>query len=170
MIKQNPDNICPQDIFDRQKLLEVQYYSFDDELHDGQIIVHEELARDVTDLFTLVKDTKFPITSVIPISEFDWDDDLSMDADNTSGFNYRTVSGTNRLSNHAYGRAIDINPRLNPYFTEGRVSPQDATYDPSKRGTITADSEITLFLKERGWEWGGDWDTPKDYQHFQKPI
>jgi peptidoglycan LD-endopeptidase CwlK len=98
-----------------------------------------------------------------------------MMANNTSGFNYRMIAGTERLSNHARGRAIDINPLLNPCIRGDFVQPAGAAYDPSRPGTLTTDSPVTQFLKARGWIWGGDWASGrdgkplKDYQHFEKP-
>ena len=169
-IKQNPQAPCPKIILRRQIVVNVSYYSFDDKTHRGQIIVAKDLAQDVKDVFKLLLQEKFPISSVIPISEFWWDDELSMRANNSSGFNYRTITGTNRLSNHAYGRAIDINPLLNPYVKEGIVKPHGATYRLDEPGTITSNSKITSFLKQRGWTWGGDWKDRKDYQHFEKPL
>ena len=107
---------------------------------------------------------------MIPISDsqFQGSDELSMKANNTSGFNYRNISGTQKRSNHALGRAIDINPLLNPYIKDGTTQPTGAIYDSKRPGTITADSPVVIFLIERGWQWGGHWTDRKDYQHFEK--
>lgn len=169
----NPQNPCPQNILMRQKIVDVTYVSFDGSVHQGQIVVDEDLVKDVQDAFALLLHEEFPITSVIPISDprFHWDDNLSMKANNSSGFNYRLVANTARMSNHAYGRAIDINPKLNPFVSRsGETSPEGAIWDPVKPGTITADSSIVRFFLSRGWEWGGNWTDRKDYQHFQKPL
>jgi hypothetical protein len=132
----------------------------------------------VNELFEAIFADGFPIATAIPIADlqFEWDDDRSMAANNTSGFNYRPMTGSgidgspgaSRLSPHALGRAIDINPLLNPYIKGGVIKPEGAAYDPTRSGTITADSFIVKFLKERGWTWGGDWMSLKDYQHFEK--
>lgn len=169
-LKQNPDFVCPVNIISCQRILEVQYYSFDNKIHQGQIIVHEEVVKDVIDAFRMIFEVKFPITSVIPIADprYHWDDELCMQANNSSGFNYRTIAGTDKLSNHAYGKAIDINPRLNPFIMGDFVQPKNAIYNINEPGTITRDSIIFSFFKERGWEWGGDWEDRKDYQHFEK--
>jgi peptidoglycan LD-endopeptidase CwlK len=172
-LKQNPNMVCPEEILARQRVIQVSYVSFDKELHIGQIVVDVDLINDVQDVFELLKEEQFPIASVIPISDpqFHWDDDLSMKANNASGFNYRMIMETKRLSNHAYGRAIDINPAINPYITKsGRVIPEGATYNTSKPGTISKDSKLIQFLKTRGWVWGGDWEDRKDYQHFEKSL
>lgn len=171
-IKQNPALPCPPDILARQKLITVRYYSFDGNIHQGQIVVDEDLVTDVKDAFILLLQEKFPITSVIPIADpkFYWDDILSMKADNSSGFNYRVKTVGKELSNHAFGRAIDINPFINPYISRtGVVIPHGALYDTTKPGAIIADSMIVKFFLSRGWEWGGNWTDRKDYQHFQKP-
>lgn len=173
-LRQNPAAPCPQEILDRQVLVEVDFYDFDGEMAEGVIVVDRDLARDVNDLFEKIFDDGFPIASAIPVADlqFEWDDERSMRANNTSGFNYRAVTGEagagDRLSPHALGRAIDINPLLNPYIKGDVVKPDGAAYNPSVPGTITADSFIVQFLKERGWTWGGDWMSLKDYQHFEK--
>jgi len=171
-LRQNPHLLCPLEILNRQVLLDVLYFSFDGKLHKGQIVIDENLATDVLDGFTLIKKMKFPIASVIPIadSHFHWDDQISVKANNSSGFNYRNILKTTKLSSHSYGRAIDINPKLNPYVRSDLVSPKGAVYDPSQSGTIVSGDRIVTFFKERDWEWGGDWDDRKDYQHFQKLV
>src|SRR3989442_2933819 len=117
-LKQNPDFLCPEEIIVCQQVIEVLYYSFDGKLHQGQIVVHEELVEDIRNIFKVILEERFPLTSVIPVADprFHWDDGLSIQANNSSGFNYRTKTLKNELSNHAYGRAVDLNPRLNPYI------------------------------------------------------
>jgi hypothetical protein len=92
-----------------------------------------------------------------------------MEADNTSAFNYREVTGGGRLSNHAYGRAIDINTFENPYVKGDIVLPNGSHYDPKVAGTFDADSVIVREFLRLGWAWGGNWTSPRDYQHFEKP-
>jgi hypothetical protein len=90
---------------------------------------------------------------------------------NTSAFNYRKVAGKNSLSNHSFGIAIDINPFQNPaIYSDGNISPKGASYDTKKAGTIDEKSFITIEFKKLGWTWGGDWNSLKDYQHFQKVM
>jgi len=168
---QNPALLCPQEILDHQVLFPVQFHSFDGQIHQGQIMLDTDLRNDIEELFELILKEKFPIQSAIPIAHpiFHWDDELSMEANNTSAFNYRYISGTSKLSNHAFGKAIDINPLQNPFIKDGIVHPQGAIYNTTKPGTIIADSFIVVFMKSRGWAWGGDWDNnKKDYQHFAK--
>ncbi|MDO8664201.1 MAG: M15 family metallopeptidase [Candidatus Liptonbacteria bacterium] len=173
-LEQNPVFICPPEILERQKVLEVVYYSFDGKLHRGHVVVDNDLSQDISEVFDLMREIKFPVTSSIPIADkrFKWDDNVSTEADNSPGFNYRMILNTNRLSNHSFGRAIDINPRLNPYFPKigAEALPKGAIYDISKPGTLFASSEIVLLFKKMGWTWGGNWTDRKDYQHFEKPL
>ena len=157
----------PNEIRDVLALIEVRYLSFDGEVHEGQLVVHAGIAGEVQLIFSELLEKRFPIARVIPVVAYGWDDDASMAANNTSAFNYRLIRGTDRLSNHSYGRAIDINPAFNPCTQyDGEVVPCGACYDATRPGTVTADS-ASLF-KSRGWEWGGEWLPRKDWQHFQK--
>jgi hypothetical protein len=140
------------------------------------MVLDKDLVRDVKKVFDVALKEKFPIKSVIPISDMRfrkngrWDDDLSMAAGNSSSFNYREITGGGRLSNHAYGRAVDLNTFQNPYI-KGKISlPSGAKYDPTAPGTFTADSPIVKTFISLGWAWGGNWKSPTDYQHFEKPI
>jgi hypothetical protein len=71
---------------------------------------------------------------------------------------------------HANGLAIDINPKQNPYVKNGKSIPAGSEYKLNNMGTIEPDSKIVKVFKEKGWVWGGDWKSLKDYQHFQKNI
>ncbi len=162
---------APAEILEAQVSLTVKYIDPSGNARDGVMVVHRDVAHDVRALFDEMYERRFPLTRVTPASnpEFDWDDAKMMAADNSSGFNYRRIAGTDRLSYHAFGRAIDLNPALNPYIRDGRIEPPGATYDLGKPGTIGPDSFIVEFLESRGWTWGGRWTDPIDYQHFQKP-
>ncbi len=94
--------------------------------------------------------------------------DRAASLNNSSGFNYRNITGGDQLSMHAFGRAIDLNPARNPYVREGRILPEGAAYDPSISGTITPTCELVSFFKRKAWVWGGDWMDKKDYMHFEK--
>ncbi len=160
---------APRNIIDSLVLIDVFYYSFDKKLHKGQILIHKELANEITEIFEMIKTIKFPIAKAIPISAFNWSDIASMEANNTSSFNYRTIAGTNRLSLHARGRAIDINPLFNPVVYEnGRIEPKNSNYDPKVLGTFYPTHPVVLEFKSLGWRWGGDFKTYKDYHHFDK--
>jgi len=157
------------EICDSLALVDVEYLSFDGFVHAGQIVVHKDLVADVKELFASLLSMQFPIQSAVPILAYGWDDEKSMLANNSSAFCYRPVMGTDRLSNHSYGRALDINPLLNPYFAkDGNIYPAGATYNPLVPGTIASNDAVVALFREKGWEWGGDWEAVKDYQHFQK--
>lgn len=170
------DPNCPPEIRRRQRLIKVKYYSYDQKIHQGQLIIDKDLVKDIKQIFKLALAEKFPIFSVIPVAapQFRkngrWDDDLSMAANNTSGFNYREKTGGGSLSNHAYGRAIDINTFQNPYVKGNLILPPGAKYDPPTAGTLTAESAVTKLFIKLGWDWGGTWTRLQDYQHFEKPL
>jgi len=168
---------APLEFKERQRLVEVLYYSFDGKIHKGQLVIEERLVEDIKEVFSVALENKFPVNSVIPISHKrffkggSWNEDnQSMLANNTSAFNYRVVTGGNVLSKHAYGFAIDINPLQNPYIKGDIILPSKAVYDPSAPGTLTVDCVIVKTFKRLGWVWGGDWKSLKDYQHFEKVL
>lgn len=165
----NPRRPAPIEIANELCVVETLRYGFDRRDHLGHLVVHRELENDVRAIFAHLYRAEFPIARMMPISVFDWDDEVSMRMNNTSGFNYRYIAGSNppKLSQHAYGRAIDINPWLNPQLKAGIPSPRGARYDPSRPGTIAENSIIVQLFRERGWDWGGEWPDP-DYQHFEK--
>jgi len=178
-LKQNPDKPEPsQEILDQQVLLDVEYFSFDGRLHRGQIVLHKELVGDVNAMFELVVETRFPISKVVPNAHPEYNFDtkkLVFDHNVTYGFGYRKVKDTDKLSLHAYGRAIDINPLQNPYirYRDGQeiIFPPKTKWNPKIPGTLTKDAEIIKFMKSRGWQWGGHWTKQggvTDYMHLQK--
>ncbi len=161
---------APKEMIDSLVLIEVEYYNFNNKLSRGQLFINKVVEQDIREAFELIKKEHFPIDKVIPIVKYGWDDNKSMSDNNTSAFNYRNIANTNRLSNHSWGRAIDINPFQNPaVYSDGKISPIGSVYNPKAAGTFTAESELVKFFKKRGWRWGGDWTTLKDYQHFDKP-
>ncbi len=158
---------APSFVVDSLILLNVNYFGFDNKIHKGQVIVNKKCRNSIRTIFNELMNIRFPIYSVKPISFFEWNDSLSMAQNNTSSFNYRTVDGTSKMSDHAYGLAIDINPLLNPYIKENYFSkPINAVYDTTAPGTIHTNSEVVKIFKKHGWKWGGDFYNIKDYQHF----
>lgn len=163
--------LAPDSVIKNLMILDVDYFSFDNKLHRGQLVIHKELESDLKEIFQIIKDSKFPISKVIPIVKYDWSDNRSMEDNNTSSFNYRKVAGKNKLSNHSFGIAIDINPFQNPaVYNDGKISPSGSIYDKKSPGTIIKDSLIYNEFIKRGWTWGGEWNSLKDYQHFEKII
>ena len=164
------DSNIPSSVKNTLELVTVNYYGFDGKLHQGQIIVNKEIVNDIVEIFKVIEEIKFPVEKVVPIAEYDWSDEKSMNDNNTSSFNYRFISGSRILSMHANGLAIDINPKQNPYVKNRQSIPAGSEYKLNNIGTIKPDSKIVKVFKERGWTWGGDWKSLKDYQHFQKKI
>ena len=161
--------IAPPPVIAKLCLLDVQYQSFDGFRHCGQIVIHEDVRRDVLDIFDLLQRCRFPLGRVCPIVQYGWSDDASMVDNNTSAFNYRYVAGTERLSAHASGMAVDINPVLNPViYADGRISPSGAQYRPEREGTFSDEDPIVQEFLKRGWIWGGQFVSFKDYHHFEK--
>ncbi|MCH7974308.1 MAG: M15 family metallopeptidase [Bacteroidetes bacterium] len=158
----------PNDIKNNLIILTVRYYSFEDKLHQGQIVINKNLEEDIKSIFKLIEEKRFKVAKVIPIVFYNWSDEKSMLDNNTSAFNYRFIAGTKKLSNHSTGKAIDINPFLNPQVFKDKVYPNSAKYNPKVEGTITADLFLVNEFKKMGWSWGGDWKDSKDYQHFEK--
>ena len=161
---------APLEIVDRLSMVDVCYFSFDGMRHQGQIIVNSDLEDDVYAIFTLIEKLKFPVGKVIPIVAYSWQDHESMAANNTSSFNFRVIEGTTKLSLHSFGRALDINPVQNPViYPNGIIAPEGAVYNPQKKGAFTAKNPIVQEFIKRGWHWGGNFEQPKDYHHFEKP-
>ena len=156
----------PAEVLYLQRVVTVRYWGMDGKRHQGQIVVYRDVVDDVRAIFNELDSAQFPIQSVVPIVRYRWDDDASIARNNTSGFNYRTVDGSQRLSLHAYGLAIDLNPYLNPYVRIGRR--QVRPYNPATPGTIVHGDIVHKAFTSRGWQWGGDWKNDKDYQHFDK--
>lgn len=145
------------------------YVGFDGLTHKGQMVVDEELAEEVEAVFAAAFKAKFPVRSAIPVSQFEWDDDASMLVDNSSGFNFRTIAGTTSMSRHAKGRAVDINPLLNPHYRkDGSIVPEGAVYEAGKPGVLVDGDAVVSTFKAKGWEWGAEWNGEQDWQHFDK--
>ncbi len=155
----------------------LKYIDFDGESRNGELICNKALAQDMVEIFYELYQAGYQLESVRLIDEFGGDDTDSMLANNTSCFNYRVVEGTTRLSNHAYGRAIDINPFYNPYITYSKdgtthISPEgsEAYADRSASFPYKIDENDLAYklFTEHGFKWGGNWNSSKDYQHFEK--
>lgn len=147
----------------------VSYHGFAGEVAQGEVVVHADAADDIVTVFHALWDAGYPVRSMRLVDDFGASDDASMDADNTSAFNCRAVTGGTGWSEHAYGRAIDINPRENPYVVGRHVAPSaGAAFSgrPDLPGVIHDDDLVVRAFASVGWGWGGDWSSPTDYQHF----
>ena len=158
----------PKSIINQITLIEVEYYSFDNLLHKGQVLINKKVVKDIKNIFEFIKSSHFPVAKVIPVVKYNWSDQASMIDNNTSSFNYRKVKGYKVLSPHSYGLAIDINPLQNPHIKGKTIQPLNAKYDVKALGTIIRDSKLVSEFRNMGWQWGGLWRSSKDYQHFEK--
>ncbi len=167
----------PEITFEELCYVHILHYDFSGIVTEGELICNEYIAQDLTEIFYELYRNEYQLEKVVLIDEYNGDDNASMEANNTSCFNYRPVEGTTRLSRHALGLAIDINPLYNPYITytdtgEETVMPASASAyaDRSRAFPYKIDEEdlcYKLFL-QHGFTWGGNWNHVKDYQHFQK--
>jgi hypothetical protein len=160
---------CPVPLRDL-RLLVLTHRRFDGKVVTGRLIVHRDVARHVVSVFRRLYAARFPIRRMVPIDAYDASDFRSIEADNTSAFNCRYVDGTTRWSEHAYGRAIDLNPIENPYVSGGRTSHHASLpyLERSRRrpGMAFEGGAVVRAFDAIGWGWGGRWTVVKDYQHF----
>ena len=154
--------------------VELDYLGFDGRTHRGALIVHRDLTDDVIAIFADLLRLGYPISAMRTVEQYpDADDELSMRDNNTSGFNCRPLPGSTQWSLHAYGRAVDVNPLINPYIdSTGDLQPATAgAYLDRARdepGMLRPGSPAVAAFTGRGWRWGGTWRDPIDYQHFEK--
>lgn len=164
---------------DELRYLNVLYNDFEGGVQTGELICHKYIAWDLLEIFEELYRSGYRFEEISLIDAYDGDDTLSMEHNNTSCFNYRVVDGTDHLSKHAYGLAIDINPFYNPYVVYNKDGSGE-TYISPKGSEVYADrtkdfpykiDENDLCYKlftEHGFTWGGNWNSSKDYQHFEK--
>jgi hypothetical protein len=148
----------------------MSHWNYAGTVSHGKVVVAAGLANQVVDIFRDLYDARFPIERMELVDKYNGDDGQSMAANNTSAFNCRLVTGGSSYSEHSYGRAIDINPLVNPYVKGSTVLPPagSAYVDRSldAPGMIHANDEVVQAFAARGWIWGGTWSSLKDYQHF----
>ena len=165
--------------YEELSYMNVLYYDFNGEVQTGELICNQKIAQDLIEIFYELYQNEYQIEKIRLIDEYGGDDTASMLDNNTSCFNYRAVDGTSSLSKHAIGCAIDINPFYNPYVVfnkngsgETYISPEGSEIyaDRSQNFPYKIDENDLCYklFKEHGFVWGGDWNSCKDYQHFQK--
>ncbi len=143
----------------------------------GEMVCNRAIANDLIDIFRQLYDRGYPIERMVLIDDYDADDVKSMEANNTTCFNFRKVAGSTKLSAHSRGMAVDINPLYNPYVKRTKqgtliVSPEEGSKYVNRDAEFPyrltrSDLACRLFLAH-GFVWGGDWRSLKDYQHFEK--
>ena len=158
------------------RYLHVKYFNFHGKVCVGEIIVNKKIAKRTLQVFYGLYKMKYPIEKIRLVDQYGGDDNKSMAANNSSAFNFRKVQNSSKLSDHARGLAIDINPRINPYIVKGKIYPKNGSvYKNRNKKTckgkcrklmIKRGDKVYRLFKKYGFSWGGDWTTVKDYQHF----
>ena len=160
---------CPVPVSDL-RLVSVSFWGFDGRAHRGKLILHKSYTSPVISALRTLYGGRFPIRRMQLVEAYGSSDDRSMAADNTSAFNCRGVPGAGSWSEHAYGRAIDINPLENPEVRQGVVSPPGGRKFTNRsrpvQGMIRPGDTVVRAFAAVGWRWGGYWHSLKDYQHF----
>lgn len=158
------------------RYVKIRYVDFDGKKQNGELICNQKIAQDLVEIFSELYDRQYPLASVRLVDDFGGDDLASMEADNTSCFNFREVTasggGSHKLSLHAYGLAVDLNPLYNPYVKKGKILPQSAKPYANRKNAnpyrIDHEDLAYQLFTSHGFTWGGDWKSLKDYQHFEK--
>lgn len=158
------------------RYVKIRYIDFDGKAQNGELICNQKIAQDLVEIFSELYDRQYPLASVRLVDDFGGDDLASMEADNTSCFNFREVTssggGRHKLSFHAYGLAVDLNPLYNPYVKKGKILPQSAKPYANRKNAnpyrIDHEDLAYQLFTAHGFTWGGDWKSLKDYQHFEK--
>src|SRR5690606_22536798 len=160
---------CPVPIEDL-RLITMNHHGFDGRSHDGELVVHKDVAKNVVKVFRKLYYHKFPIRRMERIEHYGGSDDASMEADNTSAFNCREITGGGGFSVHSYGKAIDINTIENPYVKGDLVLPEAGREYLDREdvhpGMIVDGDIVVRSFAKAGFIWGGHWTSPIDYQHF----
>lgn len=161
------DARCPR--WDALAYLRLAHVTFDGGVAEGELVVAEPLAARTVALFRRLYALGFPIRGMRLVDDHGASDDRSMAADNSSAFNFRVIAGTDVLSQHALGRAIDINPVENPWRRPDRILPDAgrafADRAHIRPGMIVRPGPVVAVFDELGWEWGGDWLHAFDDHH-----
>ena len=159
------------------RYLHIIHYDGEGKEVQGELVCNKLIANDLIEIFKELHKQKYPIERMRLIDDYDGDDERSMQANNTSCFNFRAIAGSKKLSKHSQGLAIDINPLYNPcvrFRKDGKMSVEPMTGRPYTNRNKPFPYKIDkndlcyrLFTKH-GFKWGGDWRSLKDYQHFER--
>lgn len=161
------------------RYLRLLHYNGNGKPQIGEMVCHQSVANDLVSIFRQLYEAHYPIERMVLIDNYGADDERSMSANNTACFNYRRVAGSSKLSNHSWGRAVDVNPLYNPYVWHRKdgtlvVSPAKgrpyANRQRSFKYKITTDDLCYRLFRQHGFVWGGAWKHRKDFQHFEKRV
>ena len=163
------DPACPVGL-DDLRYVTVSFWGFDGRPHTGELLLHASVADDVVEVFRRLHQERFPIEEMRITTSDELDAHPTGDGNNTGAFVCRPSRGTTSWSEHAYGRAVDINPFHNPYLKGDVVLPELASAyadrAASRPGMILRGDVVASAFEAAGWGWGGDWRSSKDYMHF----
>ena len=152
--------------------LRLAFWGFDDQRHTGELLVHRDVARGVVSVFEQLYAAKFPMEELSIVTRDELDAPPTGDGNETTAFACRATRGGTTFSQHAYGLAVDVNSFQNPYVDGDVVLPELASAyvdrDHSRPGMIEENGPVVRAFASIGWEWGGDWENLKDYQHFSQ--
>ena len=159
------------------RYLHVLHKNIDGDVLEGEMVVNKYIAEDVLEILKELYEADYPIERMVLIDEYDADDEASMEDNNSSSFNFRLISHTNRVSKHGLGMAVDINTLYNPYtkVADGKRIIEPITGEPYLDRDASFPYKIEKgdlcykLFTEHGFVWGGDWTNRKDYQHFEIP-
>ena len=159
------------------RYLHVLHKNLEGETLEGEMIVNKYIAEDVLDILQKLYEADYPIERMQLADDYEADDELSMEANNSSSFNFRFISHSTKVSKHGLGLAVDINTLYNPYIktVDGELIIEPVTAEPYTHREddfpykIEKDDLCYQLFIEHGFEWGGDWENRKDYQHFEIP-
>jgi len=169
---------CPVPL-ENLRYLRMNHLNFEGKTVSGELIVHKKVADEVVLIFSELYEIGYPVKQMRLVADFAANDWQSIEADNTSAFNCRPMTGKKKKwSKHAYGKAIDINPIENPYINKKGYISHKASWKykkrvhkndtPADKALLLKNDKATKIFEKYGWKWGGDWRTIKDYQHFSK--
>ena len=170
-------NDCPLPL-DDLRYLHLMHKDIDGVAHEGEMICNVYIAAALMDIFQKLYEASYPIERIRLVDDYDADDEMSMRNNNSSCFNFRFISHTTKISKHGLGLAVDINTLYNPYikYVDGKRILEPATaeeyLDRDKRFPYKIDKESLCYelFTYHGFEWGGNWQDRKDYQHFELPT
>lgn len=167
---------------ERLRLVTFSHHDFDgNDQRIGQVVVLDAVAKNVQIIFDILYDRGFVLSSAKLMENYAGDDAASMADNNTSAFNGRKITGGGSWSNHAYGAAIDLNPVQNPFISIGqdgratiapvasaRLAVNRLDQRPGKALLAGKAEEVVALFADYGFiNWGGYWNYPIDYQHFE---
>lgn len=153
---------------------QIDHWNAQGKVQTGEMVINADVVEDVGEIFRQLYEAQYPIEKMRLIDCYDADDDRSMEDNNSSAFCSRAITDKpGKFSVHSYGRAIDINPRENPYIRKREdgscaIYPKNTPQEFIERPKIQKGDVCQSAFESYGWRWGAEWTNPKDFQHFEK--